>query len=552
MKPWEEYAAQAPSGPWDEYAQPNQPQGLGRMSAPQELTAGEQVGQFLSGGILEKALNAIGPYARGFVQGAADPVVGTAQLAANLLPQNRGLSSLVTGQDDSIAGRMNRAIADKERQSEQLGTSGVARFVGNVASPVNLAIASRFTSAPSALQSAGLGAISGAMQPVVGGNSYAAEKAQQVGVGGILGGVGGAAINAVSKALSPQMSAAQRLLADEGVDLTPGQLAGGIASRLEEKLQSTPFVGGAITEARGKGIEQFNKATLNRALAPIGKSTDKIGREGFAEVKQTIGQAYDDVLSKINVTADQQFVSDLANLRSMAQNLPKAQADQFDTLLENLVLSRFTQAGKMSGETMKKVESELGRKASNYMRDASADARDMGAALKEAQNILRQTVMRSNPNKAGELQKINEAFAQYARIRRATTALGAEDGVFTPAQLLNAVKAEDKTVGKGSFGQGKALLQDLAEAGKNVLGNKVPNSGTADRLAAQLSNPLAIAGSPVALAAGIPASVLYSQPVNRLLNRAVLSGRGQRAMRMADLLRTGAAPAVLGISGAVQ
>ena len=506
------------------------------MSAPEELTTGEEVGQFLSGGILEKALNTIGPYARGFVQGAADPVVGTAQLAAN-----------IAGRGDGI----NRAVRDKEREGEMLGSSGVARFVGNVASPVNLAIASRLSSAPTALQSAGLGAMSGAMQPVTS-NNYAAQKAEQIGVGGVLGGVGGAAINAVSKALSPQMSAAQRLLADEGVELTPGQLAGGMASRFEEKLQSTPFVGGAITEARGRGIEQFNKAALNRALAPIGKQTDKIGREGFAEVKREIGKAYDDVLSQINVSADQQFVSDLVNLRSAAQNLPKAQADQFDNLLENLILSRFTQAGKMSGEQMKKVESELGRKASNYMRDASADVRDMGAALKEAQNILRQTVMRSNPQKAGELQKINEAFAQYARIRRATTALGAEDGVFTPAQLLNAVKAEDKTVGKAGFGQGKAVLQDLAEAGKTVLGNKVPNSGTADRLAAQLSNPLALAGSPVALAAGIPASVLYAQPVNRLLNRAVLSSRGQGSMRIADLLRSASAPAVLGVAGAVQ
>lgn len=542
MKPWEEFAQQQPTAqaaqpaaPWEEFAAPaSGPQGLGRAGAvPQELSMADELIGKLPSWMVD---NLPARFARGFVQGAADPVVGTAQLGANLIGQGEGI---------------NKAIADKAAESEMLGTSGVGRFVGNVASPANLMIASRVAN-PGVLQAAGLGAVAGAMNPVEDARNYATEKAKQVLFGTAAGGVGGAVFNRIGAALNPKMTDAQRLLAEEGVTLTPGQLAGGSLSRLEEKATSTPFLGAQISEARQKGIEQFNSAALNRALSPIGQKTDKIGREGFQEVKQKIGDAYDDVLSQIAVTADAQFANDLNALRAAAQNLPKAQADQFDSLLNNLVLSRFTQAGKMSGEQMKKVESELGRKASNYMRDASADVRDMGAALREAQNVLRQTVMRSNPQKAGELQAINNAFAQYARIRRATTSLGAEDGVFSPAQLLNAVKAEDKTVGKAGFGQGKAMLQDLAEAGKSVLGNKVPNSGTADRLAAMVSNPMAVVGSPFGLAAGIPASALYSQPVQRLLNRAALARRGNRAMRLGDLVRAGSAPAVLGLSGAVE
>ena len=503
---------------------------------PQELTFGERavtaINDFL-GGAVEK----VAPYARGFVEGAADPVVGTAQLGANLIGQGEGI---------------NRAIAEKEAQGQTLGTSKIGRIAGNVLSPANLAIASRVSGVPSLMQAAGLGAASGMMQPVLNGDNFAAEKVQQGIIGAAAGGIGGALMKGVAGLISPKMTANQRLLADEGVTLTPGQLAGGAASRFEEKLTSTPFLGGAISEAREGGIEQFNRAALNRALAPIGQKTDKIGREGFQEVKQSIGKAYDDVLSQVNVTADQQFVANMANLRSMAQNLPKEQAEHFDRLLENLVLSRFTPAGKMSGETMKKVESELGRKASNYMRDASADVRDMGAALKETQNVLRQQVMRNNPAKATELQQINEAFANYARLRRASSSVGAEEGIFSPAQLLSAVKAEDKTVGKAGFAQGKAKLQDLAEAGKSVLGAKVPNSGTADRLAAQLNNPLAIPGMVGGAAVGIPASLLYSQPVQRLLNQMLMTQRGPGAQRLSDLIRAGATPAVIGMSGAIQ
>lgn len=507
-----------------------------RQDQPQELSFGERaataVNDFL-GGAVEK----VAPYARGFVEGMADPMVGTAQLGANLVGQGEGI---------------NRAIAEKEAQGQTLGTSKLGRFAGNVLSPANLAIASRISGVPTVMQAAGLGAASGLMQPVTDARNFAAEKLTQGVTGAAAGGIGGAVIKGAAGLISPKMNANQRLLAEEGVTLTPGQLVGGGASRFEEKLTSAPFLGGAISEARSGGIEQFNKAALNRALSPLGQKTEKIGREGFKEVKQAIGTAYDDVLSQVSVTADDEFVSNLANLRSMTQNLPKAQADQFDNLLDNLVLSRFTTSGKMSGETMKKVESELGRKASNYMRDASADVRDLGSALKETQNVLRQQVMRNNPAKATELQQINEAFANYARLRRASSSVGAEEGIFSPAQLLSAVKAEDKTVGKAGFAQGKAKLQDLAEAGKSVLGSKVPNSGTADRLAAQLNNPLAIPGMVGGAAVGIPASLLYSQPSQRLLNRVLMSQRGPGAQRLADLLRSGAAPAVLGVAGGAQ
>lgn len=525
---WDDEPQQAPAVEWDE------PQ-RASVGAPQELTIGERVMSSIdrfTGGALGRGLDVVAPSARGFVQGAADPVVGAVQLGANVI-----------GQGDTV----NQAIRDNEAKQEALGTSGVARFVGNVASPANLMIASRIPAGASMVrQGAVIGAAGGAMQPVVGDN-FAAEKVQQVALGGALGGVGGAALGGAAAMLNPNVSPAVRSLMQEGVEITPGQAAGGLWQRLEDKLVSAPFVGGSISEARGRGIESFNKAALNRALAPIGESTDDVGREGFKQVKQKIGKAYDNLLPQLNVSVDNQFMQDMGNLRSMAQNMPDAQAAQFDKLLDNLALSRFTPAGLMSGETMKRVESELGKKASNYLRDQSADVRDLGAALQEAQNVLRQLVIRSNPSKAGELQKINEAYANYARLRRASSAVGAEEGVFTPAQLLNAVKAEDKTVGKAGFAQGNALLQDLAESGKTVLGQKVPNSGTADRLSAfdVLSLTKGALGS-------IPASVLYSQPVSRAISRAAVGPRSAGQIRISDLIRRVGPAGLLGVSGAIQ
>ena len=83
---------------------------------------------------------------------------------------------------------------------------------------------------------------------------------------------------------------------------------------------------------------------------------------------------------------------------------------------------------------------------------------------------------------AGRGWKIDKAYANFKRIQRAAAGVGTEDGVFTPAQLLSAAKAMDRTKDKRAFSEGTALLQDLAAAGKEVMPSKIPDSGTAGRM----------------------------------------------------------------------
>jgi hypothetical protein len=122
---------------------------------------------------------------RGFSMGAADPSVGAAQLIANALGQGSG---------------MNKAIQAKEQAYETdkalAGRDGVdaSRIVGNIASPVNLLVASRAAPAVNTLQRIGQGlksgAIGGAFQPVTnGGDEFWTDKAIQTGVGAGTGAV---------------------------------------------------------------------------------------------------------------------------------------------------------------------------------------------------------------------------------------------------------------------------------------------------------------------------------------------------------------------------
>jgi hypothetical protein len=190
----------------------------------------------------------------------------------------------------------------------------------------------------------------------------------------------------------------------------------------------------------------------------------------------------------------------------------------------------------MSGATFKTVESELRRLAKGYQGDAAFDKRQIGAALDELVSSMRANLSRANPAHAGELAQINKGYAGYARVRDAAGRIGADEGVFTPAQLQSAVRAGDKSVGHGQFATGNAYMQYLSEAGKAVLGSKVPNSFTTDRaliaggaLGSYFINPAIPAG----LAAG---AGLYTAPVQNAL-RFMLTARPQGANALANTVR---------------
>jgi hypothetical protein len=137
-------------------------------------------------------------------------------------------------------------------------------------------------------------------------------------------------------------------------------------------------------------------------------------------------------------------------------------------------------------------------------------------------------VSRSSPKEAQELQKINQGYANFKRVQRAAGGVGAEEGVFTAPQLQSAVRASDKTKDKRAFSEGTALMQDLSEAGKTALANKIPNSGTADRafVLGSILNPFLAAG------AAAP-SILYAKPVQNTLVK-LLANRPEGAAAVAN------------------
>jgi hypothetical protein len=358
------------------------------------------------------------------------------------------------------------------------------------------------------LQAAGVGAVAGGLTPNEQGKSgvEAISEVPQKAMYGAGGGIIGTGLGrTVANVVGPNLDAAVKKLIGEGVNLTPGQMIGGIAQRLEDKLTSVPLLGDIIQSSRTKGIEEFNKAAYRRALEPIGgKVPESTGRAGMESVKNQLSNAYDDLLPKLTYKPDNQFLTNLTNIKNNIEGIDPDNAKKVADTVFDVVSKRLNKNGEIKGEAFKVVEEKLGGLAKTYRASQDADQSMMGDAYAAALGELRQNLTRNNPQYAEQLGKINTGFANFARLRGAGSMANTQE-MFTPSQLAAAVKSADKSSGKGATATGKALMQDLSDAGVQVLPGKIPDTGTAGRSALN-----ALAG---ALLGGGGASAYQSHPV---------------------------------------
>jgi hypothetical protein len=346
----------------------------------------------------------------------------------------------------------------------------------------------------------------------------------------------------VASIISPKVAPEVKTLMNEGVTPTTGQILGGGFQRLEEGLSSVPLVGDFIKNAQLRAVEDLNKAAFNRALKPIGKELPKdiTGREAVQFADDALGNAYQKLLPKMTVQADTTFTTGLSNLKQAVDSgaINQTTKDFFNKWIDNNVNNKFQGQGAITGETLKGIQENFRVKINELSASTLNDERVIAGALKQAQDEFRQLVTRSNPNYAKELNAINTGYANFKRVQNAASKLGAEEGIFSPAQLQNAVRAMDKSKDKARFAEGKALMQDLSESGKTVLGSKVPDSGTPYRTMAAIlaSGGAGVSGYP-GIAAGLAASpIMYSSGGQKMM-AALLAKRPAGAQNFAEQVR---------------
>lgn len=485
----------------------------------------------------------------GIFRGMRDPIDAGAQMLV------RGANAIGLAPDSEVArvDQINREADQSYRQGRSDGTGFDAlRLAGNVlatapmtaAAPVGAGLAAR--TAIGAATGAGFGALQPVEKP---GADFWQQKLGQAKTGAIAGGLAAPITAGLARIISPRTSPDVKALMREGVTPTPGQVLGGTAKAAEEKLTSVPIVGDAIRMGQRRAIGELNRAAVNRSLAPLGKELPRgvTGREAVEFAERTIGQSYDDVLTKVGAPkVDSKMLDELANLRSLIVNQPKDFSGRLDRIIDNEILGR-TQNGRLTGEAIKAAEGNLGQLARGLRKSADYDTRKLGEAVDETQRILRSWLERSAPkNVSDQLKAANAGWANFKRVQRAASSVAAEDGVFTAAQLHSAVKALDRSKDKGAFARGGALMQDLSEAGKKSLAQSVPDSGTPGRIMAA-----ALAGgglgyvSPTALAL-TGAAVLPYTGIGQKAVAGLLARRPELAKPVAEGVRAAGVPILTG------
>lgn len=494
---------------------------------------------------------------RRLAQGVMDPGYGAAQMVANAAPNvavpapMRRLLQVLGMGDLGTTGDVNRMVQQREatyqadRQAAgQTGTDW-ARIGGNVAAALPMAAA--LPTGGSLLGAAGAGAATGAamsaLQPVDRGNFWE-EKGQQALAGGLTGAVTGPAGYAIGRMIAPNVSPGVRRLASEGVEMTPGQVLGGAARRVEDASTSMPLLGDRIVAAQQRSLESFNRSVANRVLRPLGESVPRdapVGRELVGQVEDRIRAAYQDAFSRAQPFGpDARFAADIQ--QAISGFLTPQSRQTFTGAVRDRVVSRF-QGGQIDAQTFKTIDAELGQMIRTYRGSAIAAEREIGDGFQGVQRALRDLMARSNPEAGAMIRRADAAQAQFVRMQGAATSAGATEGVFTPAQLSQAVRRGDTSVRDRQFARGDALMQELSDAARSALPGRVPDSGTPLRT---MINTATLAASGLGGAAGvIPAPALagaaglyglYSRPMTNALQAVMTANRPAPVQALGNVL----------------
>jgi hypothetical protein len=463
----------------------------------------------------------------------------SAQEVAEARNRDAPLMDTGAGMAGNIGGQVLTAVAPG---GVVAGAGKLAGAVGAARAGQALTRAGQAAMTPTTIKGAAIqGAALGAAQPAVDTGERFTNAAFGAG-----GGAGGQALfKGAASLVKPNTDPNALRMIAEGITPTPGQLLGGGFKRAEEGLTSVPIVGDSIKAAQGRAVGDLNRAAINRALTPVGAKLPKgmTGREAIEFAGDELGKRYDALLPKLTTQADGDFIQDISGLQNMMAtgSIDPAKAKQFEAILQNQLLGKFQPgangAPTLTGETMKAIEGDLGQLARQFRASPDPDQRMLGDALMEVQDTLRRNVERSNPQFAAELKAINTGYANFKRVQKAASSVAAEDGVFSASQLQNAVKASDRSKDKGAFAKGKALMQDLSEPAKAVLGPKVPDSGTPFRLLT--TGGAATAGyllDPSVALAALTAPALYSRPGQSAL-AALIASRPAGAEPVSNALR---------------
>jgi hypothetical protein len=365
-------------------------------------------------------------------------------------------------------------------------------------------------------------------------DSTGGEAFKDAAVGAAGGFVGDRVVRGVAGMFAPQGREAMTRLNQQGVQFSPGQMIGGRARALEDRMTANPILGPRIDAIREQGLEAANRILPNRALGAIGQQLPDNVPAGHAAVDYTrtqLGNAYDNALNGQQIGLDPTYVTRLNAIGAGARLRPQ-ELNELGEIVQREIGGAFqetgTPLGSMSGRGFKEIDERIGDMVSGFNASDDPYRRQLGSALADVRDQTRALARRQNPQMGQGLRAADEGYSDFSILRRAAQSNPAT-GIFTPGQLRTAVRANDRSVGKGATARGAARAQDLASDMSETMPSTVGSSGTSER---EQVNKLApwVMGSLM--------SPLYSDMSQQALAHLLLRQPGPNAQRVANMMRS--------------
>lgn len=446
-----------------------------------------------------------------------DPYKATAQKQStidNLLAgAGGGIYGMYLGAKQLLGQTTPEEIAQHKQAMAGL-RSTTAGTVGDIGGQVVVGLPAALIPGVNTYVGAGLaGAGIGALQPTTG----EGERSTNM----LIGGVGGVAGNAIGRGIGrllkpvprvPNISRDNAVKAAERIGMTvlPGDKTGSTGlSQIEAVLSRTP--GGAGLFDNIKDVNQ--KAINSVAAKSIGESADNLSEDVIAKASQRIGDKFNELSAKSQVSLDDSFEKLIQKLQSTNNKLGPFRNPQVDGLIEKSV--QLAQMRDIPGDVYQVIRSELTSSADDAYRAGNSAA---GKAMKDIRNAL------DDSAKAG-LSKTDQAAwdqvrKEYAHLKTLVKGNTIEAGNVKPHLINSAMAKFNPQMYKS--GQINSPLNDIGTIAQQFK-QAVPNSGTPERSAMQnmlFGNP--ITGIPTAALANLYSRMYLSKPGQAYLNKGIV------------------------------
>ena len=392
---------------------------------------------------------------KGFVTGAADPMVGTAQLAANLpfVPEK-------------LRDTVNNSIASKNQEYEaQRGPAAGfdwSRAAGNVASPANLVMAAKVPMAASAIgrvvQGAALGGTAGAMSPVENTNDFWRQKALQTGAGAVVGGIATPIVGKITDIVSSRLATQPNINVNNAIDSALADMGQSSRDIHPDQMQSLrDQVGAAL--AKNKNVDpaallrksDFDAVGIPATQGQLTRNSLQFANEKNLRGVANVGEPLQNVFDNQNQALQRQVTGFGAGATEKypAGNMLADALQNIDTKSQANVTSLYTKARSSAGAELdiplQGLAQDYAKIVNNYGDKVPSGVRnqfnDLGLNPSNPSNQLKSFTINDtdkllkviNSNASND-PAINSALTELrSAVKKSVTDVDASGGPYAPA-----------------------------------------------------------------------------------------------------------------------